>query len=80
MDNVVPPKESVYPIDKRSLYISERSKQDIKKVKEIYLLLDGLSVIDVKHIISSIQNHLDSCTAVDIKLYELNIEPLFKSI
>lgn len=65
--------------DKRNeIPLSERGKREIIKTKQIIALLDGLTVIEVKHIISALQNHLDSCAVMDIKAYELNIEPLFK--
>lgn len=65
-------------IDKKGNFMSAQGAAQIKKTKEIISLLNGLTVFEVKIIISALQNHLDHSSVLDIKQYELNIEPIFK--
>ena len=65
--------------DKRNeIPLSEKGKREIVKTKQIIALLEGLTVSEVRHIISALQNHLDSCAVVSIGQYELNIQPIFE--
>ena len=58
--------------------LSERDKREIEKFKEIIYLLNGMSIIEVKHVISKIEAHLDSVSCIDKELYTANVEPIIE--